>query len=463
MDWSRFDPKTFGGVDEATLEVCALPKSGFIRSWYDHMKPLTDANAGFHLVNALALLSAVVPPSVTLPDGDDLHANFYAFVVGASSKAHKTHTVEQAGKLLRALAPSGDAPGVDYWMDDPVSEEALIETMIRTPKRLLMSAEGSVFLRKTAKDQAGANVRSRIMALHECTPVSHANVDKVRKKQVIIQRDPRLSVLIACTPGDLEAFTEGWDWRSGFMSRFFLYEGAKSRDLDAASADIPGRERVLALYRNYAGVPAVGQCIGYEPDAVELFRSWRAHVPGARPETSTPNLCLSDRNASVIDRAQLHARKIALLLAYDRHVEAFARNASPSAADAAYLERAWAVTADDMRVAVSLATFHVCAALHLTQNLSEGEDGRRMRQIVNFVNGKGGVARYSEILNELDSNKRYVDSLLDTLVAMRRVHRTENSVYGEPVYSALTQDASGQFVVMNPELAMQTITGRLPN
>ena len=435
MGWEKFDASAFPGVQEAEVRDWATPKYGFVREWMDYAAPLTQANTVYHLLIGLAALSVTVPPDVHLPDGDELKANFYAMVVGPSAEAKKTHAVEMIGRILRDVKPELYLPAA------LASGEGLVDHFIARPQQLVVVPEGGLFLAHTSRGEYGQKVRQLLTEVADGTPQQRTTVAKQKAKDNPIQLNPRVSMLMALTKSDLENFTLLHDWIAGYMSRYCIVWAQPERKLDKAGIDPKGKTRMKALLTGLTHVQNVGPCLGFDDAASRYFAGWYQNLP---PKHIPPQA------SSVLDRAAMHARKAALLLAYDRHVYGYVSTPEVAMDATARLEQPWYVSLEDVQVACSLGTFHAASAWHLVMNVGENEDSRAFRRIRNVITERGGTIRKSELYRVLDQNTKKSDMLIQSLVGMHTL--VEDIIPG----NARFPDAN--LTLANPEVDLLALT-----
>lgn len=416
FDLGRFDAATFAGVPDDAVFQYAMPPYGFVRRYVDYMYPCTDAPVIYHMGVALAMLAVLIPRSVNLPDGDELSPNLFVLLVGPSTFSRKTHTVREGRKLLTKVAPH-------TLMSDDGSGEGFADTILETPGRLIVSEEGGQFLQHTMSGTYASSIRSRLTALADNSPVQRHTSKRGGKGlpgtlEVKREENPRMNMLMASTRTHIEEHTFRLDWEGGFLSRYLTFWAQRSRHLEEAKLDLDGRTRMEQMLSHFAEVKSVGTCAGMTEEARQYFRVWQRKLTAYALSRAN-----SEEGLSVIERAQQHVRKVALILAYDRHVSRTAMDAQ----QVSHLrEEPWAIDLDDVRVGCALGWFHVASALHVRFNVSTNADGQTMRSIRNFIaESKSGFRTFAEIVRKVDRIHKSVSMYLETMIVAEVIARAD--------------------------------------
>lgn len=412
VDFSRFDAGTFNGVPDQEVLDNALPPTGtFVRSWMEYMYNVTDAALAYHLGVGLTTLATLIPVKVCLPTADNLRANMFVMVVGPSSGARKTFSVRHAREQLAACTG-----GPQYILGSIGSAEAFADEIIGFPRRLITADEGGHFLQHTIGGKYGAQLRSLLLEAFDSSPITRITVGaktiaKLKSGNANAppprEDNPRVSFLMACTKAHLEDYTFKSDWEGGFLSRFAILWARRCRNFEDAKPNPQGQIDIRAHLQRLLDIHTVGDCTGFSNDARAYYRSWQMklnHYAESQEE----------RTSGVIDRAQQHAKKAALVLAYDRHVT-FGR----------HLEDAWDVSVGDVAIGCALGEMSVQSALHIERNITDNEHGQVMNRIMNFVRkADTGARTLPEILRHLNRPQKMAMSYLETLQSMELLSST---------------------------------------
>lgn len=418
FDLGRFDPATFSGIPDDAVKHFASPPYGFVRSWMEYMYPCTDAPLIYHVGVALSILSTLVPPSVMLPDGDELPANLFTLLVGPSVFSRKTYTIKQGRLALTKVAPHA-------LMSDDGSGEGFADAILINPRRLIVSEEGGMFFQHTMSGNYASSLRSRLMALADATPLERHTSKRGGKGgagSVDVKREehPRVCMLIGCTRAHLEEHTFKLDWEGGFLSRYLTFWATRSRTLEEPVLDPDGRLRMESYLAAFAQITSCGPCVGMTDEARAYYRTWQRKLTGYATTRSIPEEALG-----VVERAQQHVRKVALLLAYDRHISLTAQDSSNMSQAR---ETPFAVDIDDVRVGCALGWFHVASVLHVRLNISDNPEGQLMRRIRNFIaESPTGMRSYAEILRKVDRRQKVTSEYLDTLISSEVLARNNTA------------------------------------
>lgn len=416
FDFSRFDAASFAGVSERAV-LNALPVQGsFIRQWMEYMYTVSDAPLAFHLGVGLGIVSGLVHPNVYLPGADELRANMFVMIVGPSSASRKTFSVGHATKQLQAC---GDA-GRQFILGDDGSKEGFADEVIEFPRRIIVSEEGGNFLQHTIGGQYGAAIRTQLLGLYDCTPVvrhtiGSKNGAKAKNGSPAAktprQDNPRVSMLIACTKSHLEDYTFRADWEGGFLSRYAMIWARRERHFTDAKPHPEMQQEIRRHLQHLVNVVSVGPCSGMTQDAHAMWRAWQARL-NSFAQTQ------DEKTSGVVDRSQQHARKAALVAAYDRHC-------AQSLHYGKHIEEPWAVEPVDVQLGCALGDFSIQSALHIEKNITDNEHGQIMNRIVNFLkkNDATQAASLPEVLRYLNRPIKQVTQYMDTLVAAEKIIR----------------------------------------
>jgi hypothetical protein len=400
-----FSLKNFKTVPEAWLteEVHpghqrALPRDGAytVREYINWVSESTQGNAGFHILAGLSMISSLIPPHIHIPDGDQLHANLFVMLVGPSGLSKKTYALEQTQKLLVEVDPNREL----YLT--LASPQAVLEEIQQFPQRIIFVGEGDSFFSHMQRGSYGDGLRAALMNLYDCQSLSLNTIASKGRRKLAqtssTQLNPRVSMGIACAPEHIIENVLRRDFTGGFMGRMAMCYGLPERIKDAMPpVNTVVRERLKNHLNNLivaSGIVPGDSCKGYTAEALDYFRAWSA----ARPTTTT------EIDKPLIDRADVLARKMALILAYDRHTYPYILNPT-SDAETQGLRKPWHITWEDMRVACSMATASVASARFVGQEVCETEDAQAFYKVLRYTKEKPRTLQEMQIYMNLKNRE----------------------------------------------------------
>jgi hypothetical protein len=372
----------------------ALPSSGFLRSYVDWASRWVESNIAFHAVAGLALLAQSVPTDYGFPGVTPLRANMYGLLAGPSSAAGKTRAIEAARSVLGKAIPAAE-------MEAPGSPEACVDGLNGRPQIIIYDEFGQ-FLQSTEQGQL-APLRLRLADIYDCGKQGRVLVRK-RSNRKDKEENPRLSVLAGGTPGFLEAYTTEIDWMEGFLARFFTVLATVERRLDdtLTFGGDAERDRLIAMLDDKAKhggasdlfTASLPPCCGPSREAQRQFAAWGDKLRGRANRAP-----LSVQAA--IHRAQAHALKNAILLAWDagRPLEG----------------AGWKVEGDDMDAAIALTELHIESVIELADGLAPDRDARDERAMLRAFDEEE-PRTYGEALRLAKLNNRRGKEAYSTLM-----------------------------------------------
>jgi hypothetical protein len=282
--------------------------SHFVSPFMEWFLNSTDAPAVFGEASAMMTLSTVALGRRWFTSSSPLHPNLYMMIVGPSSKARKTTTIERSMALIQQIAPSRKGP-TDY------TSEALFKFMEEKDEttgkgRTKLCLYGTEFAADLARSAAYRNTfRDDLTNLYD-----GFDIDKRRAgfgKSVYVA-SPRVSLFAAITYEGLSQHVTKLDWGTGFLQRF-LYVAPTAQDWRETKANTPpedpGRKEaaLLALYEiveriRFKGtdVSAYDGRMQFSPEAEEYYKeSYTLHrdwiVSGKRTERELPAEVYTER------------------------------------------------------------------------------------------------------------------------------------------------------------------------
>lgn len=203
--------------------VWATPPSGWVRDYMAFAIKQTTAPAGYHLANALALLSVTTPTSYGTSYAGDLYGNIYVLLVGRSGDDQKSSALGIGKKILYAMQ---DQLGVPVIGKQPGSTEGLVDSLVVQPRQIIYYSEFGAFLSKAQKKGSYFEpMKAYYTDLWDCQPIDRLKANNV----VISQPNPRLSLAAGVSLPFLEQHTEAHDWTGGFMGRWAVIYSRRER------------------------------------------------------------------------------------------------------------------------------------------------------------------------------------------------------------------------------------------
>ena len=293
--------------------VGTLPQTSFLRNYVHYAAALTDANAMYHLGVGLAVLSQAVPRDLSVRHGNRLYSNLYVLVVGDSTGSRKSTSVELGREVLNEAMPERDGGHPGSW-------EGLADSLTSKPHQLLSYGEFGQFLAQ-AKEGYFAAIKQSLTAVYDGEKMERTlavkrtygtNGQQQPRVPSAPAPSPRLSLIGAVTPGFLSELSTPSDWEDGFFGRFLTFYATRARTYITTPSDLRPERAWLAHRLRAIGqfLPAAPPtCGGINPEVHQAWADWQAgHAQLIR---------MNPWGAAAIGRAQGHALKIAMMLAWD--------------------------------------------------------------------------------------------------------------------------------------------------
>lgn len=379
-----FDPDNVEPVTEAEV-LDALPKSGFLHDYVHFAANESDAHLGYHMVAGLIGLTTTTPQTYMLKFGrrQKHWANMYGLCVGGSGDARKSSSLSIMKGLLREAFPDTNG-GIG---EVPNSRAGAIESLAERPQQLLIYSEFGDFLANTKNGQA-ESIKTMFTEVWEGGDVGRRLVrsrdPKAPPAGPTEARDPRLSLIGACTVEFLEEHTNYTDWAAGFLARFYTFFGVRARTYaippeqpDQSPALIQQlRERENARQVQFDGRGTQFEAVGFDPQARKMWEDWYMPFDEALRKGR-----VHKRIAGVAARAHGHALRLALLLAWDN---GRARQGVP-----------FELTLDELVPALKMISFHMRSIAYIGRSLVIGRDMQDRRAVL------GALADYPRSLGEI--------------------------------------------------------------
>lgn len=399
----------------------AVPKSGFLRQYFDYARQCTDANAAFHIVGGLLVLAQAIPEGIGFPFGDaPLFGNLFGLVVGTSTESRKSVAVKIAQRLLQTA-------GVGYVAEAPGSHEGLSDSVRENPKQVIIYDEFGAFLSQTERGYA-VPLKTLFTALYDNSEIGRAlseNSSKKRKRLGPI-KNPRVSLLGGSTLDFLERHTEPQDWTGGFLARFFTIYADRERMFELPPPRVPGREalverlqRLVMLNEN----SAAGVCQGLADGIVPLWKDWYRAMEA--------RLAASVRETrAAVARSSTMCLKIAMLLAWD--------GGRPQSNDEWWIEEA------ELVPAIRMIELHIRSVLEIGQKLASSKDLRDRQSVLNVLSNTIPMSFGNIITQSKVGLRKRVKEILETTEDEGMVRRVETADNRNEYYIRIQRTAEDE-------------------
>ncbi len=449
IDWRAYSPDRFRGCEESYIEkmIGLLHPQSFLRNWVRYMAGNSDSHAGYSVYYGLALASVCIPATVTFPSGDQLAANFFTMVLGPSHNSRKSHGLKVSGKQVLLEVSK------EHYIAIPGSAEWLTDRVIDRPRALLVVEEGQIFFSITSRTSGSHmdRMRGKMIEMADATPQQRATVDKERNAKLAakngkssrsgqddpdrIEAEPRLSMAIASAPEHLTDFTVLSDWTGGFVPRYALIYAERRRFFRDARMDKPFLDALRARVSRMIRTVAMGPCEWVDPDAQDFLDAWHSALPDRKHDTEHTAFLVGNSSGAaappktiraLIDRAVNHARKAAMIAAFDEHVTK-ALCEGEGAADM-LMGRPWGISMRHVMFGCAVAGISIASGWKVISDVVNNNHQREWKKILRLLEEGHGAARVSDIYKAVGQPKRATDEYIATLIAMGSLGGLENNV-----------------------------------
>jgi hypothetical protein len=225
-------------------------------------------------------------------------------------------------------------------------------------------------------------------------------------------KNPRLSIVGACTPVHLEDRTTLYDWEGGHNSRYLVfYFPGRARKQLWGSPDYNLEDWLSGQLQVRGAITDAGKCLGMDPAAKARWQEWNDDIDRRTQQADA-------RLEGTISRIPLLAAKTAVLLAWDY--------GGASVGD-------WAVDLAVLEPAIAMAELHLKSVQILISNIATTPEGRWMNSLRNAI-PPGEKIALGEILRRVTLTKKQALVFLETLVERRELKRYEPIAINGPAY-----------------------------
>lgn len=365
--------------------VARLP-DGYVKTHVFWALPTTDAHAAFHLLAALAALSATCPQTLHLNFGTRICPNIFAMAVGNSGDDRKTSAVGKTETLLALALP-------EVLVGEPGSAQGLVDGFEHQPVQVLIYGEFGNFLKAASAGTHMEPVKTTFNQLYDAPP-------KISRRKAngkgLNAQEPRLSILAACANTYLEAYTDLVDWGGGFMNRWLLLAADRERLYPMPAQENPElRDWLVSNLQHRAGLHKVGRYAGFSEAGAALWLAWFYDLHARK-------LPLPPQMMGFRARMQTVALKIAMLLAWD-----FGGIADMET---------WQLTPEILAPAIEISELHLRSVCSIARGLAGTRDQRDRRAVLHVVASLPELATLGAICKTTGLLKRRVNEILETLV-----------------------------------------------
>lgn len=369
--------------------IKALPDQGFVRTYVYHAMKQTTSPLCYHLGTGLSILATTCPLDYGMWYAGQLRANLFTLLVGRSGEDQKSSALGVGKEILFNAAASliGDYPG---------SAEGLIDSLSGNPVQLIPISEFGRFL-SSAQGGYFEQIKTLLADLWDSHPIQRAKANG----RVIRVDNPRLSIMAACSIPYLEKHTLSEDWSGGFMGRWAVMYGQRTRIDPDPVGDRTYVPTLVNTLANRANTSTAGWCVGLTPEAKQLWDAWFHDLYARR---------LPSQVMGVRSRAPTLARKVALLYGWDY--------------GQAVQGQDWRMGLDVLVPAIKFAELHIKSLVGLSSKIADHPDARMRREVLQALEFFDGKAALGQILGYLKKRKRPIVEILDSLLEEGKVRKT---------------------------------------
>lgn len=373
--------------------MLSLPERSFLRNYVMYASELTDANAAYHLLGGLGLLTQTIPDDMYTRHGGKLHGNLYMLAVGRSTNSRKTASVKIAREILTEAIPGAV-------MTTPGSHEGLADSLGQRPRQLLLLEEFGTLLSQSQRGYL-APVKNVFTEVYDGAPADRG-LAVTRKVKVKSTPNPRLSIFGGVTPGYLSEFSQPVDWTEGFFARFLIIKAERVRKILFSKEWPDMRLWLVSVLQDYVSQTAAGKCTGYDPEGAVLWEAFDAHQEKTA-EDAPPEI------AGAIGRSPGMVQKIAMLLAWDF-------------GDARKGET-WKIGAQHIAPAIEIVKMHLQSVFSLSTELAGTPDMFYRQCVLRAVHGSRHPLTLGDISQRARILTKRAQEIITTLLEQRQIEK----------------------------------------
>lgn len=278
----------------------SLPPHGWLRTYVDYARRITDAPEEYHVGVGLNLLSAATCNRSGFPGGPSVTPPvIWTILAGRSGYERKTTSINIGVDLLQRTS------GAARLVEGSTSPEGMISQIAKCPTGLVVFREMGSFLQQASRPYSMA-MKPLMMELYDAPP----RYTRKLSRRVIEIEKPRLCLLGGVAVAFLEQHTTEDDWTGGFFSRAVLIHAKKHRRAKKGLPDVGVMQWLCEVLEAYCTQP-IPLCAGFALEAEHLLDQWDV-INQQREEFETRSII-----QSFYSRLDGVCRKIAYLYALD--------------------------------------------------------------------------------------------------------------------------------------------------
>lgn len=287
--------------------VAALPGNSWLAAYVASARQTTSAPVAYHVGTGLALLSALVPPQVTMRYGGDLCANQFCLLVGAPGTFKTT-----AANFARVAAEGARRVTTRR----PETREDVHEmcTLRPIPNQLVLAGEFD-----SAFPTYNAALRVALVEAWDGRACMKPSPDTPAGLAAFPNARPRMNLVATCHPQSRnlrDGLEDGGG--GGWASYWMVFAADPPRHVHAEPPEV-NASHLLGLQTwatTLADRTARGDMLmqppplALDPAAMQLWRAWFESLQSRRSTTGVLSM------AAPLARAPQLARKVCIALAY---------------------------------------------------------------------------------------------------------------------------------------------------
>lgn len=400
-----------------------LPADSFLRQYCRWAGSNTSAPIVYHVNAGLSLLAVCAADAFSVEYAGRFRFIWWGMIVGEHGDSFKTTAVNYAEDLLRRVAPQRVGADAGSW-------EGLVESLAEPwSRQLIFHGEFGSWLAKTSGRGYLSPMREQYLKLWDCREVGR----RLARTGTVIA-EPRVSILAAANPSELERHTDENDYNNGFMSRWCILGGKRER----APITLPGgrgHDLYLWLVDRLTDIHEITPTtwVGLDDDALALFEQWGTWAADHRDKVPRLLVGTLARSNALIIRA-------AALLSLD-----FGEAGRVGT---------WRIGAPAMRFAIRLAGWHLQSLETLIGSICATTYQRNRRAVLDVVPEDGTSVPRSLLARRTRLSPRDLRDVLEGLQEERTVFMAEGGDGAEAWYArAVVRNAGAREAAAASETA----------
>ncbi|AEG14336.1 hypothetical protein Desku_0729 [Desulfofundulus kuznetsovii DSM 6115] len=397
-------PVTADSTSRKTRTVPQPP--GFVSEFVEWASGVTDAPLEFLVGAALSCLSVAVGNRSVV--NDRIHGNLWLLLIGPSSVARKTTSINLARLLCRKA-------GLPIF-PDRITPESFYESLVSNPEGLFTLAELSGWLGHMNRNYA-QGLKSDLTELYDCNHFERMRKTTRGKVVKYVIEKPYICLLTASTQEWLEAVIKEDDSAGGFLPRFHFFLGTSRTEYYIPPRLSVPDELVVHLRR----VASVRGQVSIEKDpavvdaASEYYIRWAQEFNARTNEMTIPHI------HSYAERIKTSVFKIALLL-----------DADTCASSGASEFRSWTLPA--VQWACAFGDYFLSTAHEVLSRLAFSDFERLARKVLDIISAKKGGITQRDLLRAAKVPKSALSEVIDYLIESELIERHQVVSRGPKTY-----------------------------